>query len=75
MKVFKSILKWAGITAIVGVVSFLISIGCLAKNNQVTFGEQFKETLGIEKVVEQPENEENQDIVDVPEVEDENTAE
>ena len=75
MKVFLKICKWVGITAIVGVVSLLISVGCLAKNNEVTFGEQFNKTLGIEKVVDQPENEENSDIVDVPEIEDENTAE
>lgn len=75
MKTFLNICKWLGITAVVGCVSFLISVGCLAKNNEVTFGEQFKKTLGIEKVVDQPENEDNQDIVDVPEIEDENTAE
>jgi len=72
MKIFLKICKWLGISALVGCVSFLISVGCLAKNNDKTFGEQFKDTLSIEQTVETPEDKEDEDVVVTPEVEDEN---
>ena len=75
MNIFKKICKWAGIFLGVGAVSFIISVACLAKNNDKTFGEQLKDTTSIEQTVETPEDETTEDIVVTPEVEDENTAE
>lgn len=78
MKIFLKICKWLGISALVAGLSFVISVGCMAKDNDKTFKEQLKDTLTVEQTVETPETEDEgieTPDVEVPEVEDENTAE
>lgn len=74
MNIFKKICKWAGIFLGVGAVSFIISVACLAKNNDKTFGEQLKDTTSIEQTVETPEDKDTEDVVLTPDVEDDVVA-
>lgn len=73
MKVFKKVLKWALILIGIGGLCFVSHSAGMAKAKDMTLTEYWKSC--IEKPVEQPEDEENQDIVEVPEIEDETQTE
>ena len=65
----KKFLKWLGISALVGVSACFFYSAGVAKGKDMSVIDYFKSK--IEKPVEKPEEDENQNIVDVPEIEDE----
>lgn len=73
MKLFLKICKWAGILIGIGGLCFVSHSAGMAKAKDMTLTEYWKSC--IEKTVEEPKDEENQDIVDVPEIEDETQTE